>query len=317
MRERGPARQATSAINRFRGPSQSQTSQSTSSQEDLCIMPRPYTSARHFLWIALAAVLAAGCQRSITQSSSSPVLDKMQHRSTAAGASVVRLKDKQKLDIQLALARTLELEDNLAAAELTYREILAESPKHAVATHRLAVVLDQQKRFEESSELFLKALKLSPGNPSVFANYGYSLYLQHRWAEAERNLRQAIELNPQDQRSHNHLGLVLAQTGRVQDAVDEFRLAGCSPAESHANAGMVLELNEQYREAREQYALAVDAQPELEPIADRVAMLDRLRQQQPELFVPRTDSSPLQLVNGTDSSAGVVNLRHTETVRNP
>ncbi|WP_161604588.1 tetratricopeptide repeat protein [Roseiconus nitratireducens] len=144
----------------------------------------------------------------------------------------------QVLDVQLALARTLEKQGDLAATEAAYRKILAVKPNQLTALHRLAVLLDQRKRYEESAELFVKAIEQQPQSPDLYCDLGYSCYLQGRFTEAETYLNQAIRLDAYHERAHNHLGMLLAQTDRVEDALAEFQQAGCNDAESHLNLAL-------------------------------------------------------------------------------
>ena len=86
-------------------------------------------------------------------------------------------------------------------------------------------------------------MKLSPKYPDLLCDYGYSLYLQRRWAEAEGTLRKAVAEAPRHQRSHCNLGLVLAQTERKREALAEFQQEGCDASAAQANLGLVLAMN--------------------------------------------------------------------------
>jgi hypothetical protein len=102
---------------------------------------------------------------------------------------------------------------------------------------------------------------VQPGNAEVYCNMGYSLSLQHRWTEAEMNLRQAVALAPNHRRAHNNLGLVLAHSERWDEALTEFRKGGCDEAEAHVNLAFVLTLERCWPEARAHYEQALTLQP--------------------------------------------------------
>src|SRR5215210_7793225 len=102
-----------------------------------------------------------------------------------------------------------------------YQDALRRDAHRADAYLRLAVLNDRQGKFSESAELYQQALSARPGDPDIYSDKGYSLYLQRRWAEAEMSLRQAIVLKPDHARAHNNLGLVLAHTGRLEPALEE------------------------------------------------------------------------------------------------
>src|SRR5207249_10438430 len=57
------------------------------------------------------------------------------------------------------------------------------------------------------------------------------------------------------------LGLLLGRTGRDDDALAEFRKAGCTEADARVNLAFALSLERRWPEARGQYrqALAADA----------------------------------------------------------
>lgn len=206
--------------------------------------------------IALTGLLACatGCQ--ITDlGSHSPARP-------ATDDAVERLSDRQIAEVKLSLARTLERKRDGEPSIQAYREALEKDPQRALAYWRLAVLNDRQGNVQESEKLYRQALKLEPKNAEIHCDFGYSLYLQRRWAEAEESLRQAVALKSAMPRAHNNLGLVLAQTGRVDESLAEFRKSGCKEAEARANLAFVLTLNRCWDEARAQYELALDANPD-------------------------------------------------------
>ena len=60
----------------------------------------------------------------------------------------------------------------------------------------LANMLTLKGEYRQAQEEYQKAIEANPGNADVFCDMGYSLYLQHKWDEAERNLKQAIAIDP-------------------------------------------------------------------------------------------------------------------------
>lgn len=186
-----------------------------------------------------------------------------------------RINDRQTADVQVALGRTYEKRGQADQALAAYAEAVKHDPKRTDAYARLAILNDRQGKFKESAELYRKALQTSPGNPDIFCDMGYSMYLQRRWAEAEMNLQQALVLKPDHARAHNNLGLVLAQTDRPEDALSHFRKAG-TEAEAHLNLAFALTLDRHWEEARAQYELALSANPSLEQAKNGLRELDKL-----------------------------------------
>ncbi len=159
-------------------------------------------------------------------------------------------------DVHYGLGRSLEADGDLDRAMQAYRESIRRDARRADAPLRLAILLDRQGRFAESALLYEAALKASPGNAEVFCDRGYSLCLQGKDAEAEVALRQAIAKRPDLARAHNNLGLVLARAGRVDDALNEFRKAGCPEAEARLNLAFGLGEAHRLDDAQRQVAIA-------------------------------------------------------------
>src|SRR6056297_2045894 len=147
----------------------------------------------------LAAILPAGCGQVVKRLPA-----------TGRPPSLSEMSRSEVADVQVALGRSLEGRGEFEASATAYEAALERDADRADALLRLAVLEDRQGRFDESADLYRRALEASPGDPEVFADRGYSLYLQRRWGEAEMNLRQAIALRPDDARAHNNLALVLA-----------------------------------------------------------------------------------------------------------
>ena len=79
--------------------------------------------------------------------------------------------------------------------------------------------MDRLGRFAQAETHYKKALKLSPKDPKIWNDAGYSYYLQGRWADAERALKTAVRLAPDDERIRTNLGLTLAAAGRTKEAL--------------------------------------------------------------------------------------------------
>ena len=179
------------------------------------------------------------------------------------------------LDIQLALARTLEQQEDYDAAADAYRAIIERQPKSAGAIHRLAILHDRKREFEKSAELFEEVLKLDEKNPEALCDYAYSLYLQRRWEESEIHVKRALNLRTAHRRAHNQLGLLLAQREEYDQAFQEFRAAGGTMADAHINVAVVMMMNDQLFEAWNEYQIALRADPESKEIWSRIKTYDR------------------------------------------
>ena len=137
---------------------------------------------------------------------------------------------------------------------------------------------------------------MQPGDPDIFCDMGYSFYLQRRWAEAEMNLRQAIAVNPDHQRAHNNLALLLVRDNRLDDALAEFRKAGSEPVQAHMNLAFALTIDQRWESARAEYQRALALDPSSQLAKDRLNQLNALvaKRDKPRNVLPN-DTRPLRL----------------------
>jgi Tfp pilus assembly protein PilF len=207
------------------------------------------------LWVAAVLLTSsAGCQHVATPSM-------IPGMSGTLDDSSGKLKPKQAADVQIALARSLEMHGESEKAMAMYEEAVKKDPNRGDAWRRLAILHDQQGHFGESAGMYQKALKAQPGSAEVYCDMGYSLYLQGRCSEAEMNLRQALALQPDHARAHNNLGMLLARTGKEEEALDEFHKAGCRDTEAQINLAFALTLENRFPEAKLHYQLALQSDP--------------------------------------------------------
>jgi tetratricopeptide (TPR) repeat protein len=79
--------------------------------------------------------------------------------------------------------------------------------------------MDRQEGIEKSIELAKKALDLDPALAEAYAVMGdIDIYVDHNWEEAEKNLRQALKLNPNYATAHQYYSELLSLTGRIEQA---------------------------------------------------------------------------------------------------
>jgi tetratricopeptide (TPR) repeat protein len=104
--------------------------------------------------------------------------------------------DRQRFQVRLDFGKVFEVHGEFDQAAQEYQEALAVAESkgrerftpadRALAHRRLAGALDRLGRFPQAEEHYRKALKLSPRDPRIWNDAGYSNYLQGRWADAER-----------------------------------------------------------------------------------------------------------------------------------
>ena len=117
--------------------------------------------------------------------------------------------------------RGLELAQggDLPASENELRLALRLKPDDAEILSSLATVLAIEKKFEESTLLFERALKLNPADLRSRRHLAANFYQLHRYAEAGQNLKIVLKSEPADPQARIMLGLVSEAIGDYATAV--------------------------------------------------------------------------------------------------
>jgi Tfp pilus assembly protein PilF len=178
--------------------------------------------------------------------------------------------------VQLALGDSLAKDGNFEAAQAAYEAAVRNDDKLARAYHKLALLHEKTGRGDESKDLLLQAIKLDPKNAEIVCDYGYWCYLRQEWDESEKQFERAIKLDPGLKRAHNNLGLLYARTKRPEDALQQFTLAGLSPADARANLGFVYLTQQRMPEAKTELQWAATANPSSAKARDVLASLEKV-----------------------------------------
>jgi tetratricopeptide (TPR) repeat protein len=86
------------------------------------------------------------------------------------------------------------------------------APANADFLEELATVLAMEKKFDESTSYFQRALKIDPQNAVARRYLAANLWQLHRYAEARRNLRLLFNANPGDPQALLLFGMVSENT---------------------------------------------------------------------------------------------------------
>jgi TolB-like protein/Tfp pilus assembly protein PilF len=166
-------------------------------------------------------------------------------------------------------------EDGLKKGIEYYNLALEKDPNYALAYVGLArsyMSLGHVWGFQPPRETFPKAkVAISRAleidnmlSEAHAASAAYNLSFEWNWAEAERQVRRAIELNPNDAAAHADYGTYLQAKRRFDDAVVERKLARdiepLSPTAT-ANVGYPLYYGGKYDEAIVHYQKALELDP--------------------------------------------------------
>jgi tetratricopeptide (TPR) repeat protein len=249
--------------------------------------------------IALRELMASSALPDSYQQSLLPVNSAAQEESSASIVSrsaVSRSAMQIASDLQMAVGH--HQAGHLQEAEVLYKSILAEQPRHADALHFLGMLAHQTGDNEVAVKLIIQAIDAAPGNPlfhynlgTVYrhmddlpssiesyrraialkdnfadAHYKLGISFQHarQLANAEASYRRALALAPNLAGAHNNLGSVLRDAGRIGEAEASYRQAlRIKPdfADAYLNLGNVYKDVRKYADAEINYRLALQINP--------------------------------------------------------
>jgi Tfp pilus assembly protein PilF len=134
---------------------------------------------------------------------------------TNAGSAVPALIERQGDAAESHVERGLELAraGNLESAELELRKAVELNRTDAAALSSLATVLAMEKKLDESTVLFARALKINPGDLRSREYLAANLWQLHRYVEAKQNLTIILSANPTDAQAKLLLGMVSENSG--------------------------------------------------------------------------------------------------------
>ena len=168
-----------------------------------------------------------------------------------------------------------------------FKEAIAADPNYALAymglgdtynvipSYRAGITSKQAQALAD--EATRKALELDDSLSEVHAARGNSLTFAWRWADAEREFRRAIELNPNSAGPHYFYAFtLLIPEKRFDQAFDEMRVAlsldPLSPIMNTNYATMLMDAH-RYPEALEQFHKTLERDPTFLPAHHKLAQL--------------------------------------------
>lgn len=168
------------------------------------------------------------------------------------------------MDPRLQQALAFHQTGNLAEAERLYLQLMQAAPQDASAPHLLGVVRAQAGRNREALVLMEQALKLNPGAPEVWSNYGNVLRAEGRLSEALTAQDRALQIKPDYAAALNRRALVLRDLGQLDDALasaDRALTIRPHDLETLNSRGIILTDLGRYDEALEAYDQALAVAP--------------------------------------------------------
>ena len=106
-----------------------------------------------------------------------------------------------------------------------YQHCVASAPHNNDAKANLAVVLGEEGRYAEALGLFQDIIRDDPVFWTAIYNTGYTHYRLGDYGKAEAHFLRAIEANPNKPQAYLYLGLTRLHLGRIEDAEKAVRQA--------------------------------------------------------------------------------------------
>ncbi len=199
------------------------------------------------------AAVAQGCEAMLRDYPGSPVLWNLCGAAARAQGRVeLALECFRKAlalnpkfaDAPYNMGVTLQLNNQLDAAEAAYRHAVSIKPDHAEALNNLGFVRLALGRFEGAETALRQALAARPRFADAMNNLGSALRGQGRSDEALATYRQALVLNPGFVEPQNNIGKHLLEQGKHAEALAVFEEAAAhwpNHPQVHDNLGIVLQ----------------------------------------------------------------------------
>lgn len=175
---------------------------------------------------------------------------------------VIYLTQKNKHDALTLLTKAIATDQRRLANQVntkdTYVALDEQSPPDAYMG--LAVIHDLKGDYNKAQALFKLILPITPQDPVLFTNVGYSHYLAGNFIEAEINFKKAIDIDIRFYRAWVDLGLVYVRKGMYTKALQTLKQV--MPTEhAYNDIGYFLILEGRYREAEYFLERAIELSP--------------------------------------------------------
>src|SRR5580700_6698532 len=119
----------------------------------------------------------------------------------------------------LAAGKVIEAKDHLERA-------FKLQPKNEKGQNLLGLTYFKLGLFDRAAEIYEMLVRENPADPTLRINLGLVYLKTSALQRAVREFEVATDLQPEHTKSHNYLGLALAQAGEYGRAREHFLLAG-------------------------------------------------------------------------------------------
>ncbi|HNX31911.1 MAG TPA: tetratricopeptide repeat protein [Holophaga sp.] len=129
-------------------------------------------------------------------------------------------------DLYMMQSNALDQLGRPAEAIQALREAQKLDPAFPMLQNNLGyLLLENGGDLQEASQLIASAMAQDPKNGSTMDSWGWALYKQGKFKEAEEALRKAVTLTPLSPEIRKHLGEVLLKLDRPEEALEQWERA--------------------------------------------------------------------------------------------
>lgn len=216
--------------------------------------------------LGLQNEIALNVARGIAVALAPPALERLRRAAAmdpAAHETLLRARNAWKRRTLQAVRQSVELFEDVLGRDAT----IAEAWAGLADAHAVLSEIDERGRSEHRGRAIAaarRAIAVDPGLAEAHASLGLVLRMHlWQWAEAEAELRQAVELNPSYVPARLWLSDLLRIDGRVEEALEHALAAReiepLSPG-VQVSIGKVALWREDFQEAGRRFAAALDLQ---------------------------------------------------------
>lgn len=188
--------------------------------------------------------------------------DDPNHSLAQTQLGLIYLSQKNKQDALSLLTKAISADQqrlsNQGKQVQSYYQLDELSPLQAYMG--LAVINDLKSQQNEAMILFELILTITPQDPIILTNMGYSHYLTGNFVEAELYFKKAINIDMQYSRAWANLGLVYVRKGMYTRALQALKQI-MPTAHAYNDIGYFLMLEGRYSEAEYFLQHAIDLSP--------------------------------------------------------
>ncbi len=138
----------------------------------------------------------------------------------------------------------LEIRDDLRAAEVSFRAVLADAPRDPIALNDLGYVLDLQERHREAQASYQAAMAADPDRISTRVNLALSYALSGQAERAEQILRDVAASASASRKIRLDFAVAQVMAGHDRDAAETLA-SDLSPADSQSAIAGIQQLRPQ------------------------------------------------------------------------